>query len=415
MQWKGWWRLMELTLNQKELLSVLLDKYERSKSYDGTNLVSQKFSTEPATIWPEYVSDFASVEQVKDFETEMCFLQNLGLITIQKKEGVITKLIVCNNRIADYYELLQRKRKKDLIQEQIAFFEQWSEEKHPLIKSFCEDQLERIRIGKKPIYAMQVSEEILRILRFVLANSEELLERELSILLLADSKAFENKYRSKICKILCMYMDVSEKLIGIDDIREQERVILEEFKIFTNPSYVYLKGEIKLCLKRGKTIQVDSAPIALSSELIEKIENINIEGNGVVTVENLTSFHRVNAEGYAYVYLAGYHNSEKQALLRRIYQENPNKSWYHFGDIDPDGFYILEHLREGTGIDFSPLFMNVAELIKYSQYCKELSQNDEVKARNLLSKGRYTETLQYMLDNNCKLEQEIISVSYGRS
>ena len=172
---------MELTLNQKELLSVLLDKYERSKTYDGTNLVSQKFSTEPATIWPEYVSDFASVEQVKDFETEMCFLQNLGLITIQKKEGVITKLIVCNNRIADYYELLQRKRKKELIQEQIAFFEQWSEEKHPLIKSFCEDQLERIRIGKKPIYAMQVSEEILRILRFVLANSEELLERELSI------------------------------------------------------------------------------------------------------------------------------------------------------------------------------------------------------------------------------------------
>lgn len=74
-----------------------------------------------------------------------------------------------------------------------------------------------------------------------------------------------------------------------------------------------------------------------------------------------------------------------------------------------------EYEREGTGIDFSPLFMNVAELVKYSQYCKELSQNDEVKARNLISKGRYTETLQYMLDNDCKLEQEIISVSYGRS
>lgn len=403
---------MKLTVNQKKLLNALLDKYERSKTHEGTNLIPQNFAVDPVAIWSEYVSDFADIEQVKDFETEMRYLESIGLITIREKDGVVIKLVACSGKVTDYYDLLQRKRKRDIVQDQIAFFEEWCKKGKTLITSFCNEQLERIGAGKKPAYTVEVCEKLLQILDFILENTEELLERELSILLLADSKAFEEKYRNKICKILCTYMDFSEKLLGIDDAREQEKVILEEFKIYTNPSYVYLKGKITLCLEDGKTIQIDAAPMALSSGLIKKIVAINIETKNIVTVENLTSFHRVNDENCVYIYLAGYHNSEKQAFLRRIHKENPQKNWYHFGDIDPDGFYILEHLRKGTGIDFAPLLMNVSELRKYAKYCKDLSDKDKVKAENLILRGRYVETLQYMLDNNCKLEQEIVSISH---
>lgn len=403
---------MKFTVNQEKLLNALLDKYERSKTYEGTNLVQQNFAVEPVAIWSEYVSDFADIEQVKDFETEMRYLESIGLIMIREKDGVIIKIVACGDKLMDYYELLQRKRKKDIVQEQITFFEAWCKKEKSLIASFCNEQLERIGAGKKPIYTVDVCEKLLRILDFILENTEELLERELSILLLADSKAFEEKYRNKICKMLCTYMDFSEKLVGIDDAREQEKVILEEFNIYTNPSYVYLKGKVTLCLEAGETIQIDSAPMALSSGLIKKIMSISVGAENIVTVENLTSFHRVNDEKCVYIYLAGYHNSEKQALLWRINKENPQKGWYHFGDIDPDGFYILEHLRKGTGIDFTPLHMSVSEMKKYAQYCKELSDKDKVKAENLISRGLYVEALQYMLDNNCKLEQEIISISH---
>lgn len=403
---------MKFTVNQEKLLNALLDKYERSKTHEGTNLVSQNFAVGPIDIWPEYVSDFADVEQVKDFETDMYYLESVGLITIREKNGVIIKLTACNDKLMDYYTLLQRRKKKDIVQEQIVFFQEWCKRGNSLISSFCNEQLERIEGGKKTIYTLEVCEKLLQILSFVLDNTEELLERELSILLLADSKAFEEKYRSKICKILCTYMDFSERLTGIDDIREQEKVILEEFKIYTNPSYVYLKGKITLGLEDGKTIQIDSAPMALSSDLIKKLTDITVETENIVTVENLTSFHRVNDDNCTYIYLAGYHNSEKQALLRRINKENTQKNWYHFGDIDPDGFYILEHLRKGTGIDFEPLYMNALELMKYAQHCKKLTDKDRVKAENLIIKGKYVETLQYMLNNNCKLEQEIISISH---
>ena len=402
---------MRFTVNQRKLLNTLLDKYEKSKTYEGINLVTQNFAVDPVAIWSEYVSDFADIELVKDFETEMRYMERIGLITIREKDGVIVKLVACSSKLTEYYDILQRKRKKDIVHEQIVFFEEWCKKGKELIISFCNEQLERIRAGKTPAYTIDVCEKLLKILDFILDNKEELLERELSILILADSKEFEEKYRSKICKILCAYMDFSERLIGIDDIREQEKIILEEFKIYKNPSYVYLKGKITLGLDDGKTIQINSAPMALSSELIKKLSFITIEAENIVTVENLTSFHRVNDDNSVYIYLAGYHNSEKQALLRRISKENLQKNWYHFGDIDPDGFYILEHLRKGTGIDFEPLYMNVLELKKYAQHCKEMSGKDRVKAENLIVKGKYIETLRYMLSNNCKLEQEIISIS----
>ncbi len=401
---------MRFTANQKSLLNALIDKYERSKTYDGTNLVAQSFAVAPTAIWPDYASDFTSIEQVRDFETEMQYLQSCGLITICEKDGSIKKLVACNEKLEEYYELVHRKRMKDLKSEQLDFFKKWQQKDNAPLTLFCNEQLKRIEVGKKPMYSLEQCENLLKILEFILNNKEELLERELSIILLGDTKAFEQKYRSKLCKILGTYFDFSEKTDGVDDAREQEKIILEEFKIYANPSYVYLKGKMTLALKDGRTIRIASEPLALSSSLIKKLETITINCRQIVTVENLTSFHRVNDENCAYIYLAGYHNSEKQALLRRISEENPHKLWFHFGDIDPDGFYILEHLIKGTGIAFVPLKMNIELLKKYSSHCKLLTTNDKVKAENLIAKGKYVETLQYMLENNCKLEQEIVSM-----
>ena len=439
---------MNLTINQSNLLHVLLDKYENSKTYEGTNAVSQIFAVKPEKVWKEYVSDFANVAQVKDFETEMQVLQDQGLIRIQRKDGVITKLAACREELDAYYELLGRKQKKDIIQEQVAFFERWmqngfadhiqnvdeaewmsvsevangaeetgiaeftnsaEQKKNAVINMFCRDQISKLKAGKKPDYELEVCDKLLRILEFACTNKEEVLERELSMLILDGSKEFEDHYRTRVCKVLSKYLDFSEQLEGIDDTRERQKIILEEFQIYTNPSYIYLKGNIEIRMEDGRCIQIGDAPIALSSELIKKMEAIRVNTDKVVTVENLTSFHRLKDENCAYLFLAGYHNSVKQAFLKRVYQENSEKQWFHFGDLDPDGFYILKHLQKGTGLDFLPLHMGVSELETYNEYCRKLSEPDKVKARNLLQQGVYVEVMQYMLDHDCKLEQEIIS------
>lgn len=167
-------------------------------------------------------------------------------------------------------------------------------------------------------------------------------------------------------------------------------------------------------------------PLALSSETLRKLKRIKIYGEKIITVENLTSFNRLPARNDSfYIYLSGYHNTVKQKLLQKIYKDQEDeryknsqkinndqeaeKRWLHFGDIDPDGFYILESLRRGTGIDISPLWMGIDELKTYADYGKPLEENDRTKAKNLLSYGKYTDVISYMLENNLKLEQEIIS------
>lgn len=399
---------MNLTSNQRKALNSLLDKYERSKTYDGTNRVIQNFTIDPAAIWEEYTSDFTDVGMIKDFEADMEYLEKQGFLTIKRKGGEINRLIACNERISEYYDIVERKPKKDAVQEQMDFYRTWIKNGKPLIVSYCREQLERISSGKKPAYTMDIANPILKLLNYLLDNKEELLERELSLIVLSDSKVFEAKYRTKICKLLCRYMNFADKLEGIDNDREREKVILEEFSIYTNPAYIYLKGMVNMELKNGEHLKIGRYPIALSSELIKEIASITVENRRIVTVENLTSFHRVNAPENTYIYLAGYHNTEKQLLLKRIAEENPGREWLHFGDIDPDGFYILEHLKRGTGIDIAPVFMGTEQLDTYKKYCKTLNENDLVKANNLIRKGRYVNTLQYMLEHNCKLEQEIV-------
>lgn len=53
--------------------------------------------------------------------------------------------------------------------------------------------------------------------------------------------------------------------------------------------------------------------------------------------------------------------------------------------------------------------MDVQQLINYRQYCKPLEKNDIVKGKSLLKMRFYDEVMEFMLANNCKLEQEIIS------
>ncbi len=373
-------------------------------------MVTQTFSVLPTAVWEEYASDFAEVEQVKDFEADMVYLENQGFLTVKRKEGEIRKIVACRERIPEYYDILQRKPRKDELQEQIAFYRAWSEKGNALIISYCQEQVDRILSGRKATYTLDIVENLMRLLEYLFSNREELLERELSMIVLSDSKEFETKYRTKLCKLLYTYMNFGDKLEGIDSTREREKIILEEFNIYVNPSYVYLKGKVRIGLKNGEQLVIGEAPLALSTEFIKKIAFITVESARIVTVENLTSFHRINIPEDTYIYLAGYHNTEKQALIKRIVKENPGKEWFHFGDIDPDGFYILEHLKHGTGLDITPLLMGIEELEMYKEYRKPLNENDLVKANNLIHKGCYVNVLQYMLQNNCKLEQEIVSL-----
>lgn len=105
--------------------------------------------------------------------------------------------------------------------------------------------------------------------------------------------------------------------------------------------------------------------------------------------------------------MGGFHNSVKRDFIKLLYEQNPSKLYYHFGDIDAGGFYILEHLRKKTGIEFEPINMDRNTLEKYKRYWLELSKSDRIRLERIeKNNSKYSEAIRFMLDNNCKLEQE---------
>lgn len=399
---------------QKAVLSQLLDKYENSKTYTGKNQVNQSFAVFPDRIFLEYSSDFADIEQIRRFEDEMNVLAQRGLIQLLWKNNEIKKIVANPMEWPRYYEILGRKDKNTQILEQISLYRYFLS-KHETLRLFCEEEIEKLENGKKAKYHAQEAQILLELCLTILENKQDLLERELSISFFGDSKQFEQKYRKRVCGLLQKYGNYEGLLQGIDDKREIEQILLGEHHIFANPSYIYLKGDAILRFDDGDKIEIKSGlPLALSSQALTKMRSIQIKNTAVMTVENLTSFHRLEFLQYFYIFLSGYHNSLKQQLLLKIAQDNPEIKWYHFGDLDPDGFYIVEHLRRGTEIPFETWHMQVEDLVQYKQYGRELTEKDRVKLRNLLHAGYDREVLKYMLDQGYKVEQEIISWSLSR-
>ena len=65
-------------------------------------------------------------------------------------------------------------------------------------------------------------------------------------------------------------------------------------------------------------------------------------------------------------------------------------------------------LRKKTGISFKSYHMNLDTLKKYKQYGKELTELDRKRLVEIRKLGEFMEVIDFMLENNVKLEQECV-------
>ena len=407
---------LRLSKIQKDALNMLLDVYENSVTYKGQNIKNQSFAIKPEKIFYEYNGDYTDQDEVNQFNSEMQSLMEFEFVILDYERGipVISKIKLNTNSINEIYSVLKREDITVKRNREIKMYTQYMGV-HDIMDAFCKSQVERLNDYKDAKYTSDIAINILKLLKYVLGNNSDIMERELSVAVLGDTKLFEKSYKSRICSIIEEYGEL-ELDLSILDKKEKEKAILEEYQVFSNPSYIFFKGNVDIYYVDGNSISVTpDNPIAILSEAIARIEMIKVNSNRIVTVENLTSYNRINDNKSTFIYLSGYHNTAKQRFLKKIAENNSGISWFHFGDIDPDGYYILKNLVEKTGIAFVPLYMDVQQLINCKQYCKPLEKNDMVKANSLLEIHFYDEVMEFMLANNCKLEQEIISWLYERN
>jgi hypothetical protein len=395
---------------QRDLLNTLLDKYERSKTFQGDNKVIQKITVKPEKVFPVYLDDsqYEVFERVNDaiYDLEMRKIINV----FRLRNGVVSKIELNLEQLEVGYQVCGRTAKK-IIHRQLS--EVWERletaitEKHiaGIFHAYIDEQKERIKQNKEVAYFdgdFGAYCELFQAVYEILKNDTEQFIRDFSVRLFANSKKLE-LMEDRIRSFLYEYSDCASK----DN-------ALEEYGIVKTPTNVSMKGKAILSIgDQILNISEIKGDISFSTISLTQITKIEITGSRVVTVENLTSFHSFEDQDSFIVYLGGYHNSVKRNFLKRLYEGNPEKQYVHFGDIDAGGFYIYEHLIKQSKIPFALLGMDVATLQKHKEAWQELSSNDRKRIQMLLNKEEtkgYHEVLQFMLENNCKLEQEAVRI-----
>ena len=259
----------------------------------------------------------------------------------------------------------------------------------------------------------QTMEEFVRLLEFLSepARHEKITTRALSILLYRDSKRLENLLA--LCTPL-LYR--AQKNIPVPDLAVLERSYPETM----------ISGKLIFEFKNPNPPLVNAEGLALgfpleTAEAIESIQAIPAKNEkAVLTIENKETFHALgspqkytseNLSRYdCFLYTGGYPNRAAGALIKAL--ASSDFSFYHGGDLDPDGVLILQHVQDIAGRPVTPVRMDASTFDKYRPWARPLTkpmlrQIEKIREETRAISG-LTELLQRIEETGLGVEQEIV-------
>lgn len=387
---------------EQVLLKKLLSKYEKSKlSTIGSNKnikIALKLNEKNL---PEYVNEDSYLYE-KEINNTIYNLSNKNFIEYTLNNGRIDKITLNLSNIENIYNYLKLDSPKIEREKYLEIATKYKDKGY-LTSTFAtnvENIINNYKQHNKYFTSPKELEEIFLILDKLDNQKEEISRRTFSSKYLNDSKRLET-ILSKIEKIIkeCTNLDTED--------------ILSNYNVYKNPTFIYLKGSITIKIN-NQIIDLNklSHELILSSNHLKDLELINLSVDNIITVENLTTFYDYPLNNNLIIYLGGYHNEIRKNFLLKLFNFNKDLNFYHSGDIDAGGFYILNHLIKDTNINFIAKYMDINTLIKYKDYTKELTKEDikrltSIKEQPIMNK--YLDVIEYMLKYNVKLEQENIN------
>ncbi len=399
----------------EKMLVTLVEKYRKSKKDSGSNVIARRTKITPAQLYKNYNKNDADMEQIEAIHFAARMYRQKGFLTFDTEgfSSEIRSIYLVDDKIEEvekyleeHYGYVSKATKRKEAEELITRYEGRS----PAAEEICAELRRALEQNKIPAYYRQ-KEDWLKALVFIENNQKDLFLREASMLIFGDSKYLENeRVLGPVCKKLWKQ---SERSRMADEMEDE---ILEEYHI--------RREKQKLCLKGNVTFQIgekEFSPdvfangVEFYAEDLSRMEKICVHTSKFMTVENRTSWLRMRDPETTFFYLGGYTTRLQRDFLKKVYEDNPELAFMHFGDIDAGGLYIHEHLCRITGIPFTLYRMSPGELSdeRFQSCLHTLTEEDRVRLQSLKKKEGYRQLAAYMLENNRKLEQEIISYYEG--
>jgi hypothetical protein len=272
-----------------------------------------------------------------------------------------------------------------------------------------------LRFGSREIgqgIDQHAMEEFVRLLEFCSgsAQREKLTTRALSILLYRDSKRLENLL--SLCSPL---ISRAQKNVSIPDLCFLERSYPETM----------IAGKIIIQYKNQNSplINVGGHILGLPLESAEAIEAIRLvseqKEKTVLTIENKETFYALGSQQKhgkdlsrydCFFYIGGYFNRAAAALVKTL--AFSGFSFYHAGDLDPDGVLILQQIQDVAERPVIPVRMDAATFDQYLAWARPLTKSMLSQIEKIREETRSVPELAGLLrriqETGMGVEQEII-------
>ncbi|WP_051355756.1 Wadjet anti-phage system protein JetD domain-containing protein [Acetobacterium malicum] len=401
----------------EKILTILVDKYRHSKKDSNTNKVTKRTQVKPEMLYKKYYANDGDYDIISAINDEVENLAQLGFLTYEREKfgtSIISIYLVDDqiDPVEDYlhkeFSFIPKRVKKDVL---LATIEQYRNASD-ICRQECDRLQKQLTETNKIPANYELIPKILDAVAFIENNQTDLYVREVSMKVYGDSKYFEENTLKPACLMIRKYKNMPcESDQQIDE-------ILVNYAIIKEPLKFSIKGNCRLIIN-GKELDLSLLPegIELNTDSFNRIEKICIDAPKFMTIENRTSYLRYSADDTVIFFLGGYANRHQRDFIKKVDADNPDLQFLHFGDIDAGGFWIHHNLCGVTGVDFKIFCMSQFELSQpqYSSCLQKLTKTDVVRLQELKNMILYADTIQYMLHQNVKLEQEIISLDLMQS
>lgn len=396
---------------EEKILTYLVDNYRKSKKDSGDNKNNRRTQVKPEKFYKKYNANDGDFEEISKFNQAVEYLSESGFISsVREMFGTQIQCIYLEDeRIEEVERYLGEKYgyvSKDMQLEKLQKLVNKYQKASHVCEKECARLQEHIEKRKVPNNIDEL-DDILRAIAFIEKNQEDLYIREVSMKVYGDSKYFENTTLQPVCNMLRKF---SDRAFEEDKILDE---ILLDYHIAKEPQKLCIKGKAIVSIS-GKEVDISgfSGGVEFLASDLAEIQSIKLMVPEFMTIENRTSYLRYHNDQVVTFYLGGYANRHQRDFIKMVYADNSDVRYLHFGDIDAGGFWIHRNLCEVTGVSFELFCMSTYELKngEYASCLRRLTDKDRTRLQELKTIGIYADVVQYMLDSNVKLEQEIVSL-----
>jgi len=413
------------------VLSLLLEKYERSKSFRTSTAGKQRpqFAIGNSSLAADYNDEMDYLKR-EAINSALTFLTAEGVVDVtwvKFREGKQVDKVFLNLEVLEKaYRLagiVPLSDKMSAMRDILAplsthpwnWVRKWWEE--------VEGALSRRKTAGLDLEDTEGYRDMVKILLALPGAREGTPKRVISQNVLHDSKRFEQAVEKRLLGILKRYGD---------DEFDTDDEYLDSIGVVNHPKMVLICGTVRFDLDE-KVVDTGIFPggVGISADTVDKLKMKEINARKVLTVENLTSYYNLIQSGWVasfndglggmqfdlVIYTGGFPHRKLQKFLYKInnffydHRDLSMPEIYHWGDLDYGGIRIFEYIKRNFFGGLKTFLMDVQTYERHLNTGVSFSKDYADKLKKLISDPSYDlwhPLLKTMLFYGKRVEQDSI-------